>query len=318
MESKHSFFPIKYPQLEKFYQDFKTGGFWIPQELNSLLLQDREDWEKAPSDIRELISNILTLFSELDGIVIENLVERFKKDIGFLKECRLVYSAQEFNEWIHNETYGLLLNNLINDEKQLTKMRNAVHNFDFVGQIANWCYKFMDKKIPITERIIAFACIEGIIFQSAFAAIYWVKTKNLFPGICKSNEWIARDEGLHMKFACILYLILITYENFEPVKEVTAQHILKSAIDIADNFIECAIPQGLLGLSQETLKNYVRKIANVLLISLGFNEIFECPDVPEWMVVVSLPGKSNFFETLVTEYGRSIDSDIVFSMKTRC
>lgn len=300
--SKYSYFPIKYPTLERFYQDQKDV-FWTPGEID--YSKDRNDWDKLDENTKKFIKFILFFFAQADGIVNENLIENFKKQTSEYKEARNFYAAQEFIEVIHNETYSLLIETFIRDSEEKKKAFNAIKYYPSIRKIAEWMFSWMDKKRNLMERLIAFACVEGIFFSGAFAAVYWIKKKNILPSLCKANEFIARDEGIHTRFAIELYKVMTDVDHkHERLSEETVHKIIKSAMEVAEEFNRDALCVDLIGMNADDMIDYVKCTADTLSSSLGYNRIYKVDNPFEWMLVIGLPNKANFFETRPTEYAR--------------
>jgi ribonucleoside-diphosphate reductase subunit M2 len=312
--SRYSFFPIKYHILESFYQKQKSI-FWTAQEID--YIGDRGDWDNLDTDTRDFIKFILLFFAQADGIINENLIENFKKETSCYKEARYFYAAQEFMEVGHNETYSMLIEAFIRDPEEKHKAFNAIKYYPSIKKIADWMFEWMDNSIPLPERVIAFACIEGMLFSSAFAAIYWIKRKNILHGLCKANEFIARDEALHTEFAVALYHVLTDIDRkFEPVSEVRVHEIIKSALKVAEDFTRDALKVELVGMNADDMVDYVKCTADRLSESLGYNKIYKVENPFDWMLVIGLPNKSNFFETTVSEYSHQCKSEFEFDLDT--
>lgn len=314
--SKFSHFPIKHKGLEEYYQ-FQKSVFWTPQEIE--FSQDRFDWEdseKLVPEAKKFIKDILAFFAQADGIVNENLIQNFKRETSFLKEAQAFYDMQGAIERIHNETYSMLIESLFRDEEEKHKAFNAIHYYPSVKKIADWTFKWMNDKLPLAERVIAFACVEGIFFSSSFAAIYWIKRKNLLAGLCKANEFIARDEALHTKFAIALYHTLSGIEKkFKPLEPERVHEIITSATETAEEFTQAALPKDLIGMKCEDMIKYVRCTSNSLAVSLGYKPIYDVTNPFDWMAVISLPNKTNFFESRSTEYSRSDGTNFDFDFE---
>ncbi len=304
-----AFLPIENPELEKYYQEQKNV-FWTAQEI-PLTSTDREEFDNLDAGTKQYVEFLLFLFSQLDGIVNENLVEHFKKETSVLaKECSMVYAIFEAMEWGHNETYSLLIKTYIRDSERQAIGLDAISHFPAIRAIADWAYQWMTSELPLTERVIAFASIEGIIFSSAFAGIYWLKRRNILHGLTKANEWIARDEAIHTRFAIALYDHLVVKwprrngHSATPLPEERVHSIIKSGVGVAENFTRTAMNTNLVGLSADDLVDYIKCTADQLAVSLGYSKIYNVINPFDWMIVISLPNKTNFFEQRVTEYAR--------------
>ena len=308
---QYSFFPIKYPNLESFYQRQKAV-VWSPQELD--YSRDRSDWDTLDDGTKTFIKFILFFFAQADGIVNENLITNFKQQTSFFKEATFFYSAQEYIETIHNETYSILIETFIRDRDEKMRGYNAIKHYPSIKKIADWMFEWMDSKRSLTERVVAFACVEGIFFSSAFAAIYWIKRRNILQGLCKANEWIARDEALHTEFAVALYHEL-TKERFSRLSEDTVHSIIKSAVTVSENFVREALKVDLIGMNADDMVDYVKCTADVLSMSFGYDPIYKVVNPFTWMSMISLPNRSNFFETKVSEYGKpGPEADFTFDL----
>ena len=305
---EYSFFPRKYPHLDKYYHKMKNS-YWVPSEID--FSSDRGDWLKleagGESGILNFIEHILSFFAQSDGIVNENLMENFSKDTSDTKEARDFYTMQAANELIHSETYGLSIETLISDSTKKAKMFDAIHNYPSIKKISEWMIHFMDPKIHILKRVIGFCCIEGILFTAAFCAIYWLKQKKIFRGLWKANEFIARDEALHTEFGVALYHHYTSFVNkFKPLKNHEIHKIISSAVSVAEEFVYEALNLELIGMNAEDMMGYVKTTADSLSVSFGAPQIYNSSNPFEWMAIISLPNKTNFFEDEVSEYGKLV------------
>ena len=308
--SKYSFFPITNSILESFYQRQKAV-FWTPQELD--YNRDRTDWDTLDEGTESFLKFVLFLFAQLDGIVGENC-SIFKQQTSFIKEATFFYAMQEAIETIHNETYSILIDTFIRNEEEKKRGYNAIKYYPSIGKIADWMFNWMDDKLPLTERVVAFTCVEGIFFSSAFAAIYWIKRRNILPALCKANEFIARDEALHTEFGVALYHEL-SKKKFARSSEETIHDIIKSAVIVSENFVREALHVDLIGMNADDMVDYVKCTADVLSMSLGYDSIYKVVNPFNWMAVISLPNKSNFFESKVSEYGKpGPEADFTFDL----
>ena len=312
--SKYSYFPIKFPILEKYYQKQKDV-YWTAQEID--YLGDRADWDKLDADSRKFIKFILFFFAQADGIVKENLIDNFKRETSFYKECRFFYAAQEFMEVGHNETYSMLIESLIRDPEEKAAGYNAIENFPSIRKMADWMFRWMSRTTSLPERIIAFACVEGIFFSSAFAGIYWIKRKNILKGLCKANEFIARDEAIHTEFAIALYHVITDVDKkYASLSEKRVHEIIGSAVVACEEFTRVALNVDLVGMNADEMVLYVKCTGNRLAESLGYRKIYDVNNPFKWMAVIGLPNKSNFFETRPSEYARQSTSDFTFDLNT--
>lgn len=310
-----AFFPIKNERLIAFYHDQKNV-FWVPSEID--YSNDRSSWDDLSEDVREYTEFLLFLFAQLDGIVNQNLCENFVQETSFSKECSAFYAIQGAIEWIHNETYSNLIKAFIRDPERQMKGLNSIQHYPEIKKIADWAYEYMDTSKSLLERVVAFCCIEGIIFSSAFAGIYWLKRKNILPGLCKANEWIARDEAIHTRFGVALYHHMTSiWRKQDALSQEKINEIIKSAVSVTENFTKNALKCDLVGLNADDVISYVQATADSLSTSLGYEAIFKTVNRLDWMVVISLPNKSNFFETKVSEYAREDEGiEFVFDLNT--
>jgi ribonucleoside-diphosphate reductase beta chain len=314
--SQYSFLPIKRKNLEQFYQRQKAV-VWTPQELD--YSRDRSDWDDLDEGTKTFVKFILFFFAQADGIVNENLITHFKQETSFFKEATFFYSAQEYIETIHNETYSILIETFIRDRQEKLKGYNAIQHYPSIKKIADWMFEWMNSDRSLTERVVAFACVEGIFFSSAFAAIYWIKRRNVLQGLCKANEWIARDEALHTEFAVELYHELTGTDKprFPRLPEDTIHSIIKSAVAVSENFVRDALQVDLIGMNADDMVNYVKCTGDVVSMSFGYNHIYGIDNPFNWMAVISLPNRTNFFEGKVSEYAKPVDeADTGFDLDT--
>jgi ribonucleotide reductase beta subunit family protein with ferritin-like domain len=298
-----AFFPIKNPLLEKFYQEQKNV-FWVTSEID--FSHDREHWDFLDENSKKYIKFLLFLFAQLDGIVNENLSQNFKQETAvFAKECSMFYAAQEFQEWGHNETYSHLIMAFIRDPEEQKRGLNSIQHFPAIREIADWSFSYMNRSMPLLERIIAFICIEGVIFSSAFAGIYWIKKRNILHGLTKANEWIARDEAIHTRFGIALYHhITDVWKELPRLSNDKIYEIIGAAVNVTSKFTRTAMSCHLVGLNSEEMVSYVECTADKICTALGYDPLYYSSNPFDWMVVIALPNKSNFFETKPSEYAR--------------
>jgi ribonucleotide reductase beta subunit family protein with ferritin-like domain len=310
--SQYSYFPVNYPKLEEFYQRQKNI-VWFPQEVDCS--KDRSDWDtKLDDNIRNFLKFILFFFAQADGILNVN-ISIFKQETSEYKEARNFYAAQEFMEVIHNEMYSMLIETFIRDTEEKRKAFRAIEYYPSIRKIAEWMFKWMDPNIPLPMRVIAFACVEGIFFCSAFAAIYWIKQKNVLSGLCKANEFIARDEALHTEFAIALYHTLTSIDKkFDVLTQSAVKEIIGSAVDLCEEFTRDALRVDMIGMNADEMVMYVKCTANRLADSLGYQKLYDVENPFDWMAVIGLPNKTNFFESRVSEYSRSDDTNYEFEL----
>ena len=298
-----AFLPVKNKVLEKLYQKQKDV-FWTAQEVD--YTNDRSHWDRTTPEVRHYVGFLVKLFAQLDGIVNENLTENFKHETSvYAKECAMFYAIQEAMEWGHNETYSLLIKTFFRNRQEQAQALNSIKHYPSIRKIADWSFSWMDSSRPLLERVVAFTCIEGIIFSSAFAGIYWVKRMNILPGLTKANEWIARDEGIHTEFGVALYHHLTEiWKKFDALPERRIHEIIRSAVNTTEIFTRDAMNVHLVGLNADDMVAYVQTTADVLCKSFGYAPIYGTVNPFDWMVVISLPNKTNFFEGKVSEYAR--------------
>ena len=291
-------FPIKYHQVWDMYKKH-MAVFWTAEELD--LVPDLIDWEtKLNKDEKHFISHVLAFFAASDGIVNENLAIRFMKDVQ-IPEARCFYGFQIAMENIHSETYSLLIDTYIKDAKEKDKLFHAVDNMACVAKKAKWALNWISSKKSFAHRLIAFAAIEGIFFSGSFCAIYWLKKRGLMAGLCTSNEFISRDEGLHCQFAVLMHSLLDKEEQIS-AEEITA--IITEAVEIEKEFILESLPVSLIGMNAQSMSEYIEFVADHWLTQLGAPKAFNTKNPFEWMELISLEGKTNFFEKRVSEYQR--------------
>jgi len=289
-------FPIRYPSLFEKYKKHEAS-FWTAEEID--LAQDNKDWNTLTPGEQHFIKHILAFFAASDGIVLENLSSRFSCEIQ-APEARCFYGFQMAMENIHSETYSLLIEQYISDPEEKNKVFNAIQTMPAIAEKAKWAVEWMQGENSFAERIVAFAAVEGILFSGSFCAIYWLKKRGLMPGLTFSNELISRDEGLHAEFACMVYGML---QNQLP--EEVVHNIIRGAVDTERQFICEALPCDLIGMNSELMLKYIEFVADRLLTSLGHSKLFGSSNPFDWMELISLQGKTNFFEKRVGEYQKA-------------
>ena len=257
------------------------------------------DWEKLNDEEKHFISHILAFFAASDGIVNENLCERFASEVQ-LPEARCFYGFQIAMENIHSETYSLLIDTYIKDRSQRDHLFNAIDTVPCVRQKAEWALRWISESKRFAERLIAFAVVEGIFFSGSFCAIFWLKKRGLMPGLTFSNELISRDEGMHCDFACLLYSMLD-----KPLPEETVHEIVGDAVKHEKEFICEALSVDLIGMNSRMMAQYVEFVADRLLVALGCSKLYNTSNPFDWMELISLQGKTNFFEKRVGEYQKA-------------
>ena len=298
-ENKNRFvlFPIQHDDIWKAYKT-QEASIWTAEELD--LSQDIYDWaEKLNDDERFFIKHILAFFAASDGIVNENLAENFVKEVQYT-EAKFFYGFQIMMENIHSETYSLLIDTYIKDDKEKDYLFNALETFPPVKKKADWALNWIDNG-NFAQRLVAFAAVEGIFFSGSFCSIFWLKKRGLMPGLSFSNELISRDEGMHCDFACLLYNEHVV--NKLPKETVTK--IITDAVEIEKEFVTDAIPVSLIGMNATLMQQYIEFVADRLLSELGCEKVYKSENPFEFMEMISLQGKTNFFEKRVAEYQKS-------------
>jgi ribonucleotide reductase beta subunit family protein with ferritin-like domain len=286
-------FPIKYPDLWALYKK-AVGSFWTAEEID--LGTDAADWSRLTASEKHFIKMVLAFFAASDGIVMENINLNFGTEVQ-IAEARAFYAYQSFNESIHGETYSLMIDKLVEDKAEKDGLFRAIETVPAVKRKAEWALEWMKSSAPFAQRLVAFACMEGIFFSGSFCSIFWLKKRGVLPGLCFSNELISRDEGLHLEFAVALYRHL--EDKTAPVAD-----IVRGAVAIEESFITEALPCKLIGMDAEQMKQYIRYVADRLLKQLGHDPIFGAENPFAWMETISLEGKTNFFEKRVGDYSK--------------
>ncbi|KAK6350046.1 Ribonucleotide-diphosphate reductase (RNR), small subunit [Orbilia brochopaga] len=300
VENKKRFvlFPIKYHEVWQMYKKAEAS-FWTAEEID--LSKDLADWHnRLNDDERYFISHVLAFFAASDGIVNENLVQRFSNEVQ-IPEARCFYGFQIMMENIHSETYSLLIDTYIKDSSQRNYLFDAIETIPCIRKKADWAIRWIeDDKSTFAQRLVAFAAVEGIFFSGSFAAVFWLKKRGLMPGLTFSNELISRDEGLHTDFACLLFKHL----NNRPSKEAVAA-VITEAVTIEQEFLTEALPCPLLGINAKLMKQYIEFVADRLLIALGNPKVYNATNPFDFMETISLAGKTNFFEKRVSDYQKA-------------
>lgn len=291
-------FPIRYPDLWDLYKK-AVASFWTVEEID--LASDLKDWERLNENERHFVKTVLAFFAASDGIVMENIDSNFGSEVQ-ISEARSFYAYQAFNESIHGETYSLMIDKLIRDPDEKNSLFRAIETVPAVRRKADWALKWMANGAPFAQRLVAFACVEGIFFSGSFCAIFWLKKRGLMPGLSFSNELISRDEGLHQEFAVTLYTHLQ-----KKLDDDTLYKIVTEALDIEREFVCDAIPVRLIGMDSNSMNEYIKFVANRLLKQLGCRREIQGVRNPfDWMETISLEGKTNFFEKRVGDYSKRI------------
>lgn len=290
-------FPIQYNDIWSFYKKAQAS-FWTCEEVD--LGKDLSDWNSLKPGEVHFLSHILAFFAASDGIVNENLVERFSQEVQ-ITEARCFYGFQIAMENVHSEMYSLLIETYIKDFQEKQKLFRAIETMPCVKKKADWAMKWISSsQASFAERLIAFASVEGIFFSGSFAAIFWMKKRGLLPGLTYSNELISRDEGLHCDFACLLF----KYIKHKPSEE-RIQEIIHEAVKIEKEFLCQAVPVGLIGMNADLMAQYIEFVADRLLTELSCQKVYNAKNPFDFMEFISLEGKSNFFERRVGEYKRA-------------
>lgn len=311
-ENKNRFvlFPIQHDDIWSFYKKAEAS-FWTAEEID--LQPDLVDWEsKLNDDERHFVKHVLAFFAASDGIVNENLAENFLAEVQYT-EAKFFYGFQIAIENIHSETYSLLIDTYIKDKKEKDYLFNAIETLDCVRKKADWALRWIEEG-SFAERLVAFAAVEGIFFSGSFCSIFWLKKRGLMPGLSFSNELISRDEGLHCDFACLLYNNHV--QNKLPKGKI--EEIILDAVEIEKEFILDALPVRLIGMNSELMSQYIEFVADRLLLELGCEKQFNVSNPFDFMEMISIQGKTNFFEKRVGEYQKAgvlnNDSNQTFSL----
>jgi ribonucleoside-diphosphate reductase beta chain len=290
-------FPIEHDDIWSMYKK-EEASFWTAEEID--LQQDIIDWEsKLNDDERHFIKHVLAFFAASDGIVNENLAENFVSEVQYT-EAKFFYGFQIAMENVHSETYSLLIDTYIKDKVEKDKLFNAVETLECVKKKADWALRWIDNG-TFAERLIAFAAVEGIFFSGSFCSIFWLKKRGLMPGLTFSNELISRDEGLHCDFACLLY----NDHMINKLPKEKIEGIIRDAVDIEKEFVTDAIPVRLIGMNAELMTQYIEFVADRLLVELGNEKIYNVSNPFDFMDMINLQGKTNFFEKRVGEYQKA-------------
>jgi ribonucleoside-diphosphate reductase beta chain len=318
--SRFTVFPIKQPEIWAMAKKAESS-IWHAADLN--LIQDREDWSRLNKDQQHFIKYVLAFFAGSDGIVNENLAVSFMREVKS-PEARHFYSVQNFIENVHAETYSQLIDTYISDAAEREKLFGAIANVPCIAKKAAWAMKWinygsndnsLDNNVNVitktfAQRLVAFAAVEGIFFSGSFCAIYWINELGIMRGLCAANEYIARDEGMHTDFACLLYGTISRGDDPElKLSEAAAHAIIDEAVQIEMEFITEALPCKLIGMNADSMKEYIKFVADRLAQQLGFAKLYNVRQPFEFMNRISLMNKSNFFETKPTDYKKQVHSD---------
>ena len=296
-EKRYVIFPLKREPIWKMYKQAEAN-FWTTEELD--LSKDLNDFQKLNNNEQHFIENVLAFFAASDGIVNENLVERFCNEVKVL-EAKFFYGFQIAMENIHSETYSLLIDTYIKDINKKNKLFNGLDTIPSIKKKGDWAIKWInDKNSSFGERCIAFAAVEGIFFSGSFCSIFWLKKRGLMPGLCHSNELISRDEGLHTEFAVLMYKYLNNKPTPSKIKE-----IITDAVSIEKEFITESLSCELIGMNAKLMSQYIEFIADRLLLMLDLDKVYNATNPFDWMEMISVQGKTNFFEKRVGEYAKA-------------
>lgn len=295
--SRFVLFPIQHDDIWTMYKKAEAS-FWTAEEID--LSNDRKDWDGLKDDERHFIKYVLAFFAASDGIVLENIGDRFLTEVQ-VPEARCFYAFQAAIENIHSETYSLLIDTYIENKSEKHDLFNSIETIPCIKKKAEWAMKWMASKNSFAERLVAFAAVEGIFFSGSFCAIYWLKKRGKMHGLTFSNELISRDEGLHRDFACLLYKKL----EYTQLDESVIAKIIKDAVEIEKEFICDAIPVALIGMNSKMMSQYIEFVADHLLTSLNCEKVYNTSNPFDWMEMISMQGKTNFFEKRVGEYQKA-------------
>lgn len=297
LAERYTLFPIS-PNEEDLYKLYKkaVASFWTPEEID--FNKDKEDWEKLTENEQYFIKHVLAFFAGSDGIVQDNLASRFQREVQS-PIARLFYAFQNAMEGVHSETYSLLIDQYVKDKNEQLKYFRAIDEIPCIREKALWAVKWIESAEDYATRLVAFACVEGIFFSGSFCAIYWIKKRGLLPGLTFSNELISRDEGLHTEFAVAMYHKLQNKLDKSVVRE-----IIESAVQKETAFICDALPCSLIGMNSRDMTEYIQFVADRLAMQLGIDKIYKVQNPFDFMELISLEGKTNFFEKKVSEYSK--------------
>lgn len=294
--NKYVIFPIKYRDVWDMYK-IQQASMWTVNEVD--LSKDLKDWQSLRQEERYFLKHVLAFFAGADGIVNENLVERFTKDVK-PTEFKFFYMLQGAMENVHSEMYSLLIDTYIDDEQEKLTLFNGIENINCIKKKADWAIKYIKDDRPFAERLVAFSIVEGVFFSGSFAAIFYMKKRGLMPGLCTSNEFISRDEALHTNFACLVYSHLNNKLTWIKILE-----IITEAVEIEKEFLRDALPTELIGLNSTLMSQYIECVADCLLVKLTGKKYYNTVNPFDFMNLISIEGKTNFFEKRVSEYQKS-------------
>ena len=289
-------YPIKYEKIWEMYK-YQQAAFWTAEEID--FSNDYNDFEKLSNNEKHFIKMVLAFFAASDTIVNINLGERFIREVQ-IREAIVTYTYQMMMESVHSEVYSLMIDNVVRNPEEKLKLLNAITEYPCISKKAQWAQKWIESDAPFAQRLIAFVIVEGIFFSGSFCSIFWIKKKNLMPGLCDSNELISRDEGMHTDFAILLYSMIVL-----KIDETVIHKMFVEAVDIEKEFICESLPCSLLGMNSELMSEYIKFVADRLLTQLGYSKIWgvSCPF--DFMESISMEGKTNFFESRPTQYQKA-------------
>jgi ribonucleoside-diphosphate reductase beta chain len=291
-------YPIKYMDIWNWYKKMQAAN-WTAEEID--FSNDYDDYQKMNTNEQHFIKMVLAFFAASDTIVNMNLSENFIREVQ-IREAIITYEFQAAIENVHSECYSLMIDNIIKDISEKNKCFNAIEEFTCVREKARWALKWANSKdSKFGQRLIAFSIVEGVFFSGSFCAIFWLKKKNLMPGLCDSNELIARDESMHTQFACSLY----NYHINDKISQETVHDMFKEAVDIENKFICESLSCSLIGMNSTLMTQYIQFVADRLLLDLGYQKIWNCENPFDFMESLSMEGKTNFFESRPTQYQSS-------------
>jgi ribonucleotide reductase beta subunit family protein with ferritin-like domain len=294
---RYTLFPIS-PSEEDLYRLYKkaVGSFWTVEEID--FSKDKDDWTKLTENEQYFIKHVLAFFAGSDGIVQDNLASRFQRDVQS-PIARLFYGLQNAMEGIHSETYSLLIDQYVKDPDEQMKYFRAIDTIPAIKKKADWAIHWIDSVDDYATRLLAFACVEGIFFSGSFCAIYWIKKRGLLPGLTFSNELISRDEGLHTEFAIAMY-----HKMRNRLSEVAVYKIVREAVECEIEFITQSLPVSLIGMNSRDMTQYIQFVADRLVVQLGYPKLYQVGNPFDFMDLISMEGKTNFFEKKVSEYSK--------------
>ena len=304
-------FPIQHSDIWEMYK-MEQASFWTAEEID--LAEDLKDWKELNENEKHFLKHILAFFAASDGIVNENLVMNFSNEVCW-PEARAFYGFQIMMENIHAETYSLLIDTYITDENEKDHLFKALETVPSVKKKGEWAMRWLSRKRgSFAERLVAFAAIEGIFFSGSFCAIFWLKKRGLMPGLTFSNELISRDEGLHCDFACLLHNKLLKGAGENVIRSIIAE-----AVEIEIEFVTNALPVSLIGMNSDLMKQYIQFVSDRLLVALGATKLYNVGNPFPWMEMISMQGKTNFFEKRVAEYQKAgvMDNSSLGSVQQR-